>query len=77
MNEDMTKIFFMIYHEDDLQIGHLGVLDIQKARLLLLDRKGQEVRSEYGVDWFDNDRILINASGDGSEKYLYLYEFKD
>lgn len=77
MNEDMTKIFFMIYNEDDLQVGHLGVLDIQKARLLLLDRKGQDVRSEYGVDWFDNDRILVNASGDGTEKYLYLYEFKD
>ncbi|MDF3000402.1 MAG: hypothetical protein K0Q48_521 [Bacillota bacterium] len=63
MNEDMTKIFFMIYNEDDLQIGHLGVLDIQKSRLLLLDRKGQEVRSEYGVDWFDNDRHFNECFG--------------
>ena len=77
MNADRTKIFFMVYSGDDMQIGQLAVLDIQKSKLVLLDRNGQEVRSEYNVEWFDNNRISVNATENKIGKYLYLYEFND
>ena len=75
INADQTKIYFMRYNTDDQRIGNLGVLDIPNSKLLLLDRKGEAVRLEYNLQWFDNNRIAMSADND-TDKYLYLYEFK-
>lgn len=75
INADQTKIYFMRYNDNDLRLGNLGVLDIPNAKLILLDRKGEAVRLEYNLQWFDNNRIAVSADND-SDKYLYLYEFK-
>lgn len=60
-----------------MEIGQLGLLDIPQSRMIMLDRKGQEIRREWGVDWFDGNRIAVNAMEDSKERYLYLYEFKN
>ena len=77
LNANHTKIYFQCYNADDLEIGNLGLLDISQARMLMMDRKGQEIRREWNVDWFDNDRIAVSAEDDNGSHYLYLYEFKN
>jgi hypothetical protein len=76
LNDEKTKIFFKRYNQSDLEIGNLGLLDISKAKIIMLDRKGEEIRREWNVEWFDKDRIAVNAVGDDESRYLYLYEFK-
>lgn len=77
LNDDHTKIYFERYGEDDLEIGNLGVLDIPKNKLIMMDRKGQEIRRECDIGWFDNNRIVIDAAEENKDRYLYLYEFKN
>ena len=77
INTDQTKIFFQCYNKDDLEIGNLGLLNISEAKMIMMDREGQEIRREWNVGWFDNNRIGVNAADDSSNSYLYLYEFKN
>lgn len=74
LNADQSKIYFICYN-DNLEIGNLGLLDISAAKMILLDREGQEIRREWNPDWFDNNRIAVSARDDSKNQYLYLYEF--
>lgn len=77
INEEQTKIYFICYSEENLEVGQVGMLDIPRAQMVMLDREGQEIRREWDVDWFDNNRIAVNALEENKTRYLYLYEFKN
>ncbi|MEA5040790.1 MAG: hypothetical protein VB086_13295 [Clostridiaceae bacterium] len=77
LSADRTKIYFTCFNEDDLQIGNLGLLDIAGGKMIMMDREGQEIRSEYDIGWFDNDRVAFNAVDENGGRYLYLYEFRN
>jgi hypothetical protein len=43
-NADQTRIYFRCYNKEDLEMGKLGLLNIPEAQMVILDRKGQEIR---------------------------------
>lgn len=78
-NDSNTKLLY--WAADDsvggLGVSELGVLDLEKGGFLSFDREGYDTLYEWGLSWFDNDRVAIYAqdSQNAETTYLYLYEF--
>lgn len=53
----------------------IGVLDTQTGALTMLTREGYEAKTEHGIGWLDDTRIIVNASNTDDEAYMFVYEF--
>ena len=58
-----------------LAVNEMGILNLEERRFTVFAREGYETRYEGAVSWFDNDRIVIEASSEEGS-YLYLFTIK-
>ena len=72
-NPDGTKLCYTGRGEDGRR--RLGVLDLEAGSFVAFDRAEREDTKWIGLNWFDNDRVMILSRSDSAE-YLTLYEVK-
>lgn len=76
-NPSGTKLLIAVFDREaaGLGISQLGIIDMERECMTILDRRNYTVRYEAAAGWFDGDRVGILAEGENGEKCLYLYSF--
>ena len=72
---DGEKVLIRTWKEGTF--GELGVLDFVKGTYVQFSRENLNPVSEYDAYWFDDDSVVVCASGGGEEYDYYLYRLLD